>query len=372
MNKDLSQEYSLEPGKNPALKEWKQRGGQAIGYFCLKVPVEIIHAAGFFPIRILGNRDKLKDMSQYLTSYSCYFVKSIFEAALQGRYAQIDGQVISYDCDCMRFLSEMWSKVIQPSYFYFLVNPHSASVEGAEEFFAHELQDFWASLQSYRGESLIQEKLFESIDLYNQLRGCFRQIEALREQSKLSATEAAKLILYGQLVPPKRAVQNLKNVLEQDFVPRTNGPRVMVVGGPHPDFEFFELVESMNARVVADDTCTFGRTAQPDVEIMDNDPFLSLSHYYIHDQSQCPYMATEGRFEQRTNDILDTIKRNQINGVIFAIQRYCDPHQLDYPDLKYALEDNGIPTLLIEFEQSVDLEPIKNRLNAFMEILENN
>ena len=90
---------------------------------------------------------------------------------------------------------------------------------------------------------------------------------------------------------------------------------------------------------------------------------------HLHWQSQCPYMTRKGRFEQRRDELLDNVKRHQVNGAVFTIQRFCDPHQLDYPDLNRALEDQGIPTLLIETEQTVDIEPIKNRLAAFIEIL---
>lgn len=371
MDIDLYKEHYLDPEKSSAVVEWTQNGGKAIGYFCIKVSVEIIHTAGFFPIRLFGNRQSIKNLTQYFSTYSCYFVKSIFEAALQGKFERLEGQVFSFDCDCMRFLSEIWPKVVRPSYFYFLNNPHSASTAGSETFFTKELQDFWQSLLDYNGRKGKRKDLLEAIHLYNQLRECYRRIEFLRSDAKITGTDAAKLALYGQLVPPVETLKNLTRIiLEGNFSTPVKRPRVMVIGSEHPDPEFFHLLESMQAHIIADDCCTFGRTAQPGIQIIDRDPFLSLSHFYLKEQTQCPCMSTKGRFEKRLDDILTKVKKNEIDGVVFAIQRYCDPHQLDYPDLKSALENQGIPNILIELEQAVDTEPIKNRLNAFIEILQ--
>jgi benzoyl-CoA reductase/2-hydroxyglutaryl-CoA dehydratase subunit BcrC/BadD/HgdB len=38
--------------RNLAALEWKDKGGEVIGYFCDNVPEEVIMAAGFFPLRI--------------------------------------------------------------------------------------------------------------------------------------------------------------------------------------------------------------------------------------------------------------------------------------------------------------------------------
>ncbi|MFC1857548.1 2-hydroxyacyl-CoA dehydratase subunit D [Thermodesulfobacteriota bacterium] len=367
---DAIREHSTDPDRNAALAEWKENGGKAVGYFCAKVPAEIIYAAGILPIRLLGNRESVRDMAQYFTVYGCYYAKSLFEAALQGKYDLLDGQVFSYDCDCMRFLATMWQKVLNPNYFYFLNNPHSTSAEGAEIFFVKELQDFWQNLLDYAGVKPGQDALEESIRIYNQLRECYRRIEALRFDGKMTGTEAAQLAMYGQTVPPAQAVEVLTRVIsEGNFSLPAEGPRLMMVGSEHPDTEFYHLLESMQTHVITDDCCTVGRTAQGPVEIIDQDPFLSLSHHYLIEQAQCPYMTSEGRFEQRRDELLDNVKKHKVDGVVFTIQRFCDPHQLDYPDLNSALEDQGIPTLLIETEQTVDIEPIKNRLNAFIEII---
>ena len=54
---------------------------------------------------------------------------------------------------------------------------------------------------------------------------------------------------------------------------------------------------------------------------------------------------------------------------IFLQQKFCDPHEGDYPDLKRHLEDNGIPTLFLEFDITNPLGPFRIRVEAFLETL---
>jgi len=371
MSLNLKKEYHPDYSQNPALANWKRNGGKAIGYVCSTVPAEIIHAAGFFPIRLIGNRESVKLSREYFSSYSCYFAQSILESGLKEGSTLIDGMVFCYKCDCMRFLSAAWERLVDLPYFYFLNNPHCGTVEGAETFFKEEIKKFVESLEAFSRSKISEESLFDSIQLYNQLRNCYQKIEELRYKSKISGSQAAELVLYGQMSPPSIAVERLNGIIfHDDFIPLPkNGPRLMVLGSVHPDLDIFHLVESLGGDIVADDLCMVGRCAEKEIDIIENDLFLSLSRFYLSERIQCPCMTTEGRFEQRLDYITKRIKLGSVDGVVFTIQRYCDPHQLDYPDVNAVLTNDGIPTLLIEVEQSIYSESIKNRLEAFIEML---
>ena len=54
---------------------------------------------------------------------------------------------------------------------------------------------------------------------------------------------------------------------------------------------------------------------------------------------------------------------------MFLQQKFCDPHEGDYPDLQEHLEDNGIPTLFLEFDITSPLGPFRVRVKAFLETL---
>jgi benzoyl-CoA reductase subunit C len=50
-------------------------------------------------------------------------------------------------------------------------------------------------------------------------------------------------------------------------------------------------------------------------------------------------------------------------------QKFCDPHELDIPAIKKAFNENGIKTLFLEFDVTVPIGQFKIRVEAFLEIL---
>src|SRR3712207_7513847 len=50
------------------------------------------------------------------------------------------------------------------------------------------------------------------------------------------------------------------------------------------------------------------------------------------------------------------------DGAIYALMKFCDPEEYDYPVFKKDLEEAGLPHLLIEIEQGTDRK--STRLNS--------
>jgi len=85
---------------------------------------------------------------------------------------------------------------------------------------------------------------------------------------------------------------------------------------------------------------------------------------------KCP-RTDRGPGVHRFDYILDLIREYRVQGVVGYILSYCDPHKLDYPDLRDSLSRNGIPILMIDDDYSLgNMESIKTRLEAFVEMLQ--
>ena len=67
--------------------------------------------------------------------------------------------------------------------------------------------------------------------------------------------------------------------------------------------------------------------------------------------------------------MLSLAKEWDVKGVILIQQKFCDPHELDIPALKKALEQVGIPSLFLEFDVTVPLGQFRIRVEAFLEML---
>ena len=68
--------------------------------------------------------------------------------------------------------------------------------------------------------------------------------------------------------------------------------------------------------------------------------------------------------------IAEDAQRLGIDGVIYALMKFCDPEEYDYPIVKKDLEQAGIPELYIEVEQqSVNVEQIRTKIQTFADII---
>jgi benzoyl-CoA reductase subunit C len=58
------------------------------------------------------------------------------------------------------------------------------------------------------------------------------------------------------------------------------------------------------------------------------------------------------------------------SGAIIIQQKFCDPHELDIPAIKKALEEQGLTTLFLELDVTVPVGQFKTRVEAFLEIMQ--
>ena len=63
------------------------------------------------------------------------------------------------------------------------------------------------------------------------------------------------------------------------------------------------------------------------------------------------------------------MKARGARGVVFARQKFCDPHGFDYAQMVHALDGVGVPHLLVELEQASQAGQLRTRVEAFVEML---
>jgi benzoyl-CoA reductase/2-hydroxyglutaryl-CoA dehydratase subunit BcrC/BadD/HgdB len=72
---------------------------------------------------------------------------------------------------------------------------------------------------------------------------------------------------------------------------------------------------------------------------------------------------------RRDDYLIQLVRQRQADGVIFARQKFCDPHGFDYASLKAALDRASVPHLLLELEQTSQAGQMSTRVGAFMEMI---
>ena len=116
-------------------KELKEQGERIMSFICAFVPVEIIAAAGFFPLRLKGDvHEPVTKGDTQLEAIACPFVRSLFDLSVKGRYNVCDGIIIPHACDSITTPYNVWKYTLQLPYSHFVNLPRKASAPSIDFF----------------------------------------------------------------------------------------------------------------------------------------------------------------------------------------------------------------------------------------------
>jgi bzd-type benzoyl-CoA reductase N subunit len=363
-------------------RELKAQGQGVMLYLCSLVPVELITAAGFIPLRIRGSvHEPITKGDTQLETIACPFMRSCFDLSVKGTYDFADGIIIPHACDSMARTYSVWRYSLGLPYSHFINLPHT--VRGASmEFFQNELQTFRKSLERFAGKEITDEALAEAIIAYNQNRDKAKAFYELRKGDPplVSGTEILKILTVGMSLPVNEANKLFDEVLEElgqrKEPPKDKASRILVDGSCVDNIDFIELIEDSGGNVVAESLCIGTRDYWPYAETA-MDPIKSLAHRYL-DKINCPRTYREkagGSYEEdleaRFGDIGYLVKAFAVDGVILYVYRYCDPFGFEVPAREAYLDKLGVPILYLEDEYSIGtIGRMRTRIQAFLEMIE--
>ncbi|MFW9916514.1 MAG: benzoyl-CoA reductase, bzd-type, subunit N [Candidatus Thorarchaeota archaeon] len=356
-------------------KEWQQKtGGKVLGYFCTYVPEEILYAAGILPVRILGSHEPQDVTEPHIFGMFCPFCRDCLAQGLKGRFDYLNGIMIAQSCLHVRQSYTSWEKHVptQDGFSYYLNMPHKVQSPRALPFLKAELKLFKEAVEKWVGKEISDSALEEAIEIYNENRRLMKQIYDLRKSDNppLTGEEAMFLSLSSQMVDKKEHNEALRQLLEDlpgRNLSREVGTRLMIMGSEDDDIEFINMVESVGGTFVIDDHCTGSRYFWNEVEKDGHDLLEAIADRYIQ-RPACPTKDWEER--RRVPHVMKLARDYNAQGVILIQQKFCDPHELDIPMVRQNFEENGFPTLSLEFDVTVPIGQFRTRVEAFLEQME--
>lgn len=374
MKKELMEAATIL--NNDAVREWKRAGGPVVGYTCSYVPDEIFSAAGILPYRIRGFGAADATIGDtYFGPFVCSLPKAMLQLAGEGRFDFLDGAVITPGCDSMRRLDECWRKAgediagIVPKFFFHFGVPHKF-VDYTVKWFTEEILRLRAAIESHFGVTVSDDKLRQTIGLFNRSRDLLDELDALRiaDAPVITGTEALAVILAGTAMPRDRYIKLLEDLIgELRDAPGAlrDKTRLMLVGSASDDVGLVRLIEGDSAVVVADNLC-FGSRFHVDRVDESDDPVPALARRYLA-KNECPRMY--GEYDGRLKMLFDKADKAKVEGVILQNIRFCDLHGSENGLFERDLEKAGIPCLKIEREYGpmVETGRLKMRVDALLE-----
>lgn len=362
------------------LDAWKNNGGIVAGVYCIYAPNELIRAAGALPVGLCGKRQKpISATEKELPPSFCPLVKSSYGYAITDTcpfFALSDVLVAETTCDGKKKMYELMAR-LKPLHVMQL--PHTQQGGSALRYWLdslHALEDFLVAQGCARPD---EEALRREIVLNNRVRA--RMAELLRlaahPASPLTGLEllaiqeskgfVADLEAYEGLLTAMR--DELRGTLERADAPVGTGPRLLLTGCPvgKGSEKVIRIAEELGARVVCMDNCTGVKGLELAVD-EEGDPYEALARRYI--QIPCSCMSPNpGRRER----IRALGRECAVDGVVDLTWLGCHTYNAESRlVMRWVEEDLERPALHLETDYSEsDVEHIRTRLEAYLELLEN-
>lgn len=359
---------------NPAvaITKWKsESNGKVIGSLPIYLPEEIIDAAGALPVYLWGGKTEIERANAHLQGFSCSIVRAVLEYGLKGSFHMVDGFVFPSTCDHIQNTSDIWSKVFPEIAKFDLVYPANRQSKGAATYLVELYQEFQQWLEKLTGASITEERLVDSIRVYNHHRELLYRLRLLRAKrpESLTGREMASLVKVGLFIPKREYNAKLEELLpwlETRTAKARPQARLVLTGILAEPEEILEIIEQLGGGVVADDLALGARLHRQKVQETGN-ALESLAQRHLQ-LGPCSTLFDErkprGAFLRRLVD------ETQADAVVFINMKFCEVEEFDYPVLKKEMDEAGIPLLFLEVEQQMSsFGQIRTRLQAFMEML---
>lgn len=353
-------------------RAWKARsGGSVVATMCTYTPEEILIAAGMLPVRVLGAHEPQNVTEPHIFGMFCPFCRDSLAQGLLGRFDYAEGVTLTQSCIQYRQAFTSWrAHVPSVKWDYYLPMPNEVQSPHAKKLHYDEVKKFRAFVEVTSRRKISDADLNNAIETVNKNRRLLKRLFDYRkeENPRVTGLEALYASISAQFVDKEEHNRELERVIaevEKRPNDREEGVRLMTIGSENDDCGFMAMIESVGCTIVIDDQCSGTRYFWNEARLQ-NDPIASVADRYC-ERPACP--TKDYPAHTRFDHVLSLAKDYNARAAIFLQQKFCDPHEGDYPDLKKHLESNGIPTLFLEFDITNPLGPFRIRVEAFLETL---
>ncbi|HQZ18103.1 MAG TPA: benzoyl-CoA reductase subunit C [Vicinamibacteria bacterium] len=351
----LSRDYRLS-----AVREWKaETGGIAIGFMPIYVPRELLHAQGALPVGLMGGGEDLEIIrgDAYYQSYICHIPRSTIELGLNGSLDCLDGVLFPAICDVIRNLSGIWKMQFPTKLVRYLDVPQDFDPEVGGSFYRRELVELSEQIVEHGGKPLLPDALAASIALYNENRRVIAEVYELRRQQpwKVPTHEVYSVMRAGLVLPVEKHTPMVRAYLEAARGCAERKPldqaRVVVTGSfcEQPPIGLIKTLERAGCYIVDDDYVQVHRFIEGDIRT-DGDPLENLVRAFLDQAIASPTRYVE--LGNKGQALVDRVKKNAAEGVLFCAASFCDPALLDQPMAVKAVDKAGIPWTAFKYSEN--------------------
>lgn len=345
-------------------------GLQPLGYLCSAVPLPLLSLGNLVPVRLRAPQVMGTPLADtYLSSVLCPYVRSLFEAALDGDLSSLSGWVFTSSCDHQRRLYDNLDAILAPPCNTILDVPHKRT-DRAVAFFQRQILSLAATLARLFDVDVSPAAVDAAINEHNDRVALIRSLDSLRRRGDpvLSGADMHALLVAFHGAPPKLVMPLASELKEEAEQSPTLEPRarLLVVGSLIDDPRYIEVIESVGALVVGDRFCCGSEPTLRPIS-RTSDPYFDLANHYLK-APLCPRMMDDKK--RRLRRVIEAARACRADGIVVEAMKFCDLWGMEAPWLISELRALGFGVLRLEREYAHTGEgQLRTRAQAFLESL---
>ncbi len=327
-----------------------QRSGKVIvGYVGNTVPIELIIAAGCFPLRVAPIAGTTANADRYVESFTDVDARLIVELYIAGELDFLSRLVVPRSTEAYHklYLSLRELKrvgVAQAGPEVILYEILHTQRTASREYGLARTRELAKRLSVVGGSPVCDDSLAPAIAASNQTRRLLARLQQSRRRADqpVSGYQAHIVTGAGNFLGRHHYNQLLADWLDSPQIGTAPGPRLLVKGCPLDHAYLHELVEMAGGQVVAEDDDWGARAAEPLLRTEGSPLAAVFDHYYS--EVPCPRTFPASLGEQW---FMKTLQAGFIDGVVFYLPIPDDVLGWDFPRQRAAAEAAGLTWRLV-------------------------
>ena len=368
-------EYSEHPYR--VLSQYKQEGKKVIGVLPYYAPVELVVAAGMVPMGIWGSNKKTIAMAkEYCATFYCTIAQLALEMLLDGTLDQLDGIITPTICDTLRPMSQNFRVAMSEKMpVIFLAHPQNRFASWGVQFCIDQYTNVRRELEAIAGHPITDESIQNAIQVYNASRAERRRFVKLAGQhpEAVSAVKRSAVLKASWFMLKDEYTVLLRGLNDElEALPASDweGVKIVTSGIICDNPQLLATLDENHIAIAADDVAHESRSFRTDVPVMD-DPMRALAQQFANMDYDVLLYDPASSQNRRAEFVASLVKNSGAQGLVLFMQQFCDPEEMEYPYLKKALDDAGIPHIKLGIDQQMrDFGQAATALEAFADMLD--
>ena len=361
---------------NKQLADFKAQGKKVIGVLPYYAPEELVYAAGMVPMGMWGSNNKtISRAKEYCATFYCTIAQLALEMLLDGTMDQLDGLITPTICDTLRPMSQNFRVSIGDKIpTIFLAAPQNRFAPWGLQFCIDQYTNVRKMLDQISGHEMTDEDIRNAIKVYNASRAARREFVKLASDHcdvvtptlRSAVLKAGWFMLKDEYTAKLVALnEELKKLPVCDW----KGVKVVTSGIICDNPKLLAIFEENNIAIAADDVAHETRAFRTDAS-EEGDPMMALAKQFADTDYEVLLYDPKSSENRRGEFVANLVKESGAQGLILFMQQFCDPEEMEYPYLKKALDEAGIPHIKLGVDQQMrDFGQASTAIQAFADVL---